>query len=191
MKVVAFNGSARAGGNTSVLIETAFGPLREAGIECEQVALRGKKLHGCVACYKCYENRDNKCAGVADDMNGLIAKFDQADGIIIASPTYFADVYTEIKALIDRAGMVGRANPELTRRKVGAAIVAVRRGGAIHTFDTINHFFFISEMVVPGSTYWNVGIGREKGEVEGDEEGVRTMRTLGENMAWLLGKLAG
>ena len=190
MKVVAFNGSARSGGNTELLVETVFEPLRAAGIECEQVGLRGKRLHGCMACYKCGEAKDRTCPGVHDDMNGLIAKMDEADGVIIASPTYFADVTTETKALIDRAGMVGMQNGAMYRRKVGAAVVAVRRGGAIHTFDTINHFFFIGQMIVPGSSYWNVGIGRAKGEVAEDAEGLRTMRVLGENMAWLLGKLA-
>jgi multimeric flavodoxin WrbA len=115
----------------------------------------------------------------------------EADGIILASPTYFADVSTEMKALIDRAGFVTKANGGMLKRKVGAAVVAVRRAGAIHAFDTINHFFFISEMIVPGSSYWNIGVGREKGEVESDAEGVKTMQVLGENMAWLLKKLRG
>ena len=109
----------------------------------------------------------------------------EADGIILASPTYFADVSTEMKALIDRAGFVAIANDHMFRRKVGASVVAVRRGGAIHAFDTMNHFFFISQMVVPGSSYWNVGIGLEPGNVNGDEEGLGTMKTLGENMAWV------
>jgi multimeric flavodoxin WrbA len=112
----------------------------------------------------------------------------EADGIILASPTYFADVTAEIKALIDRAGYVSRANPDILKRKIGAAIVAVRRTGAIHAFDTLNHFFLISQMIVPGSSYWNIGIGRAIGDVEQDEEGLETMRTLGRNMAWLLKK---
>jgi multimeric flavodoxin WrbA len=190
MKVVAFNGSARAEGNTAMLVETALEPLRAAGIECEVVDLRGKRLHGCIACYKCRDNKDRHCGGIDDDMNAMIEKMDEADAIVIASPTYFADVSSEVKALIDRAGMVGLQNGGMYRRKVGAAIVAVRRGGAIHVFDTINHFFMISQMIVPGSSYWNIAYGRDKGEVAGDEEGMRTMRILGENMAWLLGKLA-
>jgi multimeric flavodoxin WrbA len=190
MKVVAFNGSARAEGNTALLIEAALAPLREAGVECEVVNLRGTRLHGCIACYKCRETRDRKCSGVNDDMNALIARMDEADGVIIASPTYFADVTSEVKALIDRSGMVGMVNGGMYRRKVGAAIVAVRRGGAIHVFDTINHFFMIAQMIVPGSSYWNMGYGRDKGEVAEDEEGMRTMRVLGENMAWLLDKVA-
>jgi multimeric flavodoxin WrbA len=122
-------------------------------------------------------------------VNECIEKMQESDGIILASPTYFADVTAEMKALIDRAGLVSIANGRNLKRKVGAAVVAVRRGGSIHVFDSINHFFLINEMIVPGSVYWNLGIGREKGEVEGDEEGIRTMTMLGENMAWLLKKI--
>jgi len=114
-----------------------------------------------------------------------------ADGILLGSPTYVAGVSPEIKCLVDRACVVQRANGGLLRRKVGAAVIAVRRAGAIHAFDTLNHFFLISEMIVPGSSYWNIGYGREKGEVEKDTEGIETMRTLGRNMAWLLQKIGG
>ncbi len=113
----------------------------------------------------------------------------EADGIILGSPTYFTNVSTEMKALIDRAGLVAKANGGMFRRKVGAAVVAVRRAGSIHVFDSINHLFFISQMIVPGSSYWNMGIGLNKGDVEKDEEGIQTMKTLGQNMAWLLKKI--
>ena len=113
-----------------------------------------------------------------------------ADGIILASPTYFADVSTEMKALIDRAGLVAKANRDMFRRKVGASVVAVRRAGAIHAFDTMNHFFFISQMIVPGSSYWNIGIGgHDPEDAYSDKEGLMTMQTLGTNMAWLLKKI--
>jgi multimeric flavodoxin WrbA len=95
-----------------------------------------------------------------------------------------------MKAFIDRCGFVAKANGDMFRRKVGAAVVAVRRAGAIHGFDSMNHLFTISQMIIPGSSYWNVGVGLEPGDVEKDEEGMRTMRVLGENMAWLLRKLA-
>ena len=126
-----------------------------------------------------------------DVANECIGKMIESDGIILGSPTYFADITTELKALIDRAGLVSMANGGLYKRKVGAAIVAMRRGGGVHVFDSINHFFFINQMIVPGSSYWNLGIGREKGEVEKDEEGIRTTKVLGENMAWLLKKIHG
>jgi len=113
----------------------------------------------------------------------------EADGILLASPTYFADVTAEMKAFIDRCGMIGKANGDLFQRKVGAAIISVRRGGAIHAFDTINHFFLISQMIIPGSSYWNMGLGGNPGDVESDEEGLATMELLGHNMAWLLKKI--
>ena len=191
MKVVAFSGSARKNGNTAILVRQVFVELEKAGIETELVQLAGERLRGCIACYQCWQTKDGTCAVKDDCINDCIDKMKGADGIILASPTYFADVTTEIKALVDRAGMTARANGDLLRRKVGAAVIAVRRGGAIHAFDSLNHFFLISQMIVPGSSYWNIGIGREAGEVAQDDEGMRTMQVLGENMAWLLQKTAG
>ena len=138
---------------------------------------------------KCFENKDQRCSVKDDITNDCIGKMLDADGSILGSPTYFANVSTEMKALIDRAGMVSRANGDMLARKVGAAVVAVRRAGAIHVFNSINHFFFIGQMIVPGSSYWNLGMGRQKGEVEKDEEGIQTMKDLGRNMSWLLKKL--
>jgi multimeric flavodoxin WrbA len=191
MRVVAFSGSARRDGNTSLLVRQVFTELEKAGVETELVQLAGERIHGCIACYQCFARKDRRCAVTDDIANNCVAKMDTADGIIIASPTYFADITPETKALIDRCGMVARANGDMFRRKVGAAVIAVRRAGAIHAFDSINHFFFIGQMIVPGSSYWNIGVGREIGEVEKDEEGLRTMRVLGENMTWLLQKLQG
>lgn len=188
MKVVAFNGSARKDGNTAALIQHAFAAIEAEGIETEMIQLAGMRIHGCTACYKCVENKDSRCV-VDDDVNGCIAKMVEADGIILGSPTYFSDVTAEMKALIDRAGFVCRASGGLLRRKVGAGVVAVRRGGAMHAFDTLNHFFLISEMIVPGSTYWNIAFGANKGDVESDAEGLETVQTLGRNIAWVLKKL--
>jgi len=189
MKVMAFNGSARKDGNTAILIRTVFSELEKEGIETELLQLAGKKIQGCIACYKCFKNKDRRCSVKKDIVNECIEKMTEADGIILGSPTYFADVTSEMKALIDRAGLVSRANGDMFRRKVGAAVVARRRGGAIHAFDSINHFFFIGQMIVPGSIYWNMGIGRDIGEVEKDEEGLQTMQVLGQNMGWLLKKI--
>ena len=186
MKVVAFNGSARRNGNTAILVRRVLEELEKEGIETELVQLAGERIRGCTACRGCVANQDGRCTIDDDVVNECIRKMVEADGIILASPTYFADVSAEMKALIDRAGFVARANGGLFRRKVGAAVVAVRRAGAIHAFDSINHFFFISEMVVPGSSYWNLGFGHASGEVESDQEGIETMRVLGSNMAWLL-----
>jgi multimeric flavodoxin WrbA len=189
MKVVGFSGSARKGGNTATLIREVFKELEKEGIETELVELSGKKIKGCIACYKCFENKDQRCAVKDDVINDCIEKMVDADGIIIGSPTYFANLSTETKALIDRVGMVSRANGDMLARKLGAAVVAVRRCGSIHVFNSINHFFFIGQMIVPGSSYWNIGVGRNKGEVTEDEEGMKTMSKLGENMAWLLKKI--
>ncbi len=191
MKVVAFNGSARKDGNTAILIRRVLAELEKEGIETELVQLSGKKIHGCLACRACVARKDRRCAQKNDFGNECIEKMTAADGIVLGSPTYVADVSPEIKALIDRACMVARANEGLMRRKVGAAVIAVRRAGAIHAFDALNHFFLITEMIIPGSSYWNIGIGRQIGDVERDEEGLQTMDTLGRNMAWVLKKLHG
>ncbi len=186
MKVIAFNGSPRKDGNTSILIGYVLEELKKAGISTELINLAGKKLHGCIACYRCASNQDRRCAVKDDDLNGCIDKILEADGIILGSPTYFTDVSTEIKALIDRVGLVSKVNGDMLKRKVGAAVIAVRRAGSLHTFATINNFFLINQMIVPGSNYWNMGMGRDKGEVEKDQEGIMTMKVLGQNMAWLL-----
>lgn len=189
MKVVAINGSARKDGNTAAMIRKVFFELEAEGIETELLQMAGKKISGCAACNKCGENLDRHCAVKKDILNEYLDKMAAADGIILGSPTYFADLSAGMKALIERAGMVSMRNGGLLQRKVGAAVVAVRRGGAIHTFDSINHFFLISQMIIPGSSYWNIGIGRDIGQVETDAEGMLTMSNLGKNMAWLLKKI--
>ena len=189
MKVIGINGSPRKEGNTSIMIKKTLSVLETEGIKTSFIQLGGENIHGCTACYQCGRNKNKKCAIGNDCFNEIFARMLDADGIIIGSPTYFADVTTEVKALIDRAGFVARANDNLLQHKVGAAAVAVRRGGGIHAFDTINHLFLISRMFVTGSSYWNLGLGRKPGDVENDEEGMTTMRHLGESMALLLKKL--
>ena len=191
MKVVAFNGSPHKEGNTCILINHVLETLSKEGIETEIVQVGGKNIRGCIACYKCIENKNRQCAVDNDILNECLGKMVEADGILLGSPTYFTDVTAEMKALIDRSGMVAIANGGMLRRKVGAAVVAVRRAGSTHAFDTMNHLFTYHQMIVPGSSYWNMGIGMMPGEVEKDEEGVGIMKTLGQNMAWLLKKLNG
>ena len=191
MKVIGFNGSARKDGNTAILINYVFGELEKEGIETELYQLSGKKIRGCTACRKCRENLDKQCAVKDDVLNDCFEKMLESDGIILGSPTYFADLTTEMKALIDRAGTVSKANGELFKRKVGAGVVAARRGGSIHVFDSLNHFFLVTQMIIPGSRYWNISFGLDKGDVEKDEEGILIMKALGENMAWLLKKIHG
>ncbi len=189
MKVVAFNGSPRKEGNTSLLLKHILTELEDEGIETEIIQIGNNPISGCTACMKCFEKKDEQCVIKSDIVNDCIKKMKEADGIIIASPTYFADINAETKALIERAGFVAKANDELFKRKVGAAVVAARRGGAIHAFDSINHLFTISQMIIPGSSYWNIGLGFLPVDVEADMEGIQTMQTLGQNMAWLLKKL--
>lgn len=189
MKVIAFNGSPRKKGNTNMLINVVFSELQKEGIETETIWIGGGKIQGCISCRKCIENMDKRCSVKKDKLNDYIEKMVAADGIILGSPTYFGSVSAEMKMLIDRAGMVSKANGYLLRRKVGAAVIAARRGGASDTFNTINHFFFLNQMIVPGSIYWNFAFGLNEGEVEKDEEGIMTMKVLGANMAWCLKKL--
>lgn len=191
MKVIGINGSPRKGGNTEILIRKAFEPLEAAGIETEYVQIGGRPVRGCTACGKCSEMQNRACVITNDPVNEIIHKMGEADGMILGSPTYFADVTAELKALIDRAGFVAIANGRMFKHKVGAAVVAVRRGGATHAFDTINHFFQINQMFLVGSTYWNMAYGLNIGEVRHDEEGMANMTDLGESMAFLLGKLSG
>ena len=189
MKVIAVNGSARAEGNTRQLIAMVGDELKKEGIDIEVVHIGNRSLRGCTACMQCWERKNEKCAIDTDVINALIEKIKTADALILGSPTYFADVSAELKAFIDRAGMVARANGDLFKRKPGAAVAAVRRAGALCVFDTINHFFLISQMIVVGSSYWNLGFGRAAGEVGRDDEGRRTMQDLGLNLAWLLKRL--
>ena len=189
MKIIGINGSPRKGGNTEIAIRTVFAELEKEGFETELIQLGGKQVHGCMACGKCREKKDGRCQIKNDLLNEIIAKMVEADGIILGSPVYFADITSEMKALIDVAGYVTRGNGHLLRRKVGAAVIIERRGGALHAFETLNNFFLINQMIVPGSSYWNFAFGGAPGEVLKDEEGIRTMKTLGENMAWLMKKL--
>ena len=188
MKVIAFNGSPKKEGNTFYLINKVLETLQHEGVETQIVHIGGKNIRGCQACYQCKKNKDSECAMKDDIINDCIKMMSEADGIIIGSPTYFADLTSDTKAFIDRTGFVARANGNLFKRKLGAAVVSQRRAGAIHTFDSINHLFTISEMIVVGSNYWNLGFGAGPGDVVNDNEGMENMKNLGENMAWLLKK---
>jgi multimeric flavodoxin WrbA len=175
MKVLAINGSARKNGNTAILLNTALDELKKEGIKTELLQMAGKPIQGCPA--------------DKDFLNEWLAKMREADGILLGSPTYFSDVTSGMRAFIERCGLVSRANDYMLKRKVGAAVVAVRRAGGIPAFSSMNLFLSYMQMVMPGSSYWHVGIGRDIGDVKKDEEGIQTMKTLGENMAWLLKRL--
>ena len=185
MYAVAINGSPRKGGNTELLLKEVLSELQDSGWETELVKVGGTAIRGCIACNKCFENQDNECSVKTDGFNDIFSLMHKADAVILGSPTYFAAISADLKALVERAGYVAMANEFAFSAKIGAAVVAVRRGGSIHAFDAINHMFQISRMIIPGSTYWNLGIGRNKGEVLEDEEGLANMRQLGKAIDWL------
>ncbi len=185
MKAVTINGSPRKGGNTEILLRKVLEPLSSAGWDTEFIQLGGKKIKGCTACYRCFDTKDSRCSVKTDVFNDCLEKMLAADAIILGSPTYFTDVTAEMKALLDRTGLVSVANDGLLRGKIGASVVAVRRGGGTHAFDTMNHMFLMCGAIIPGSTYWNLGYGLEKGDVSRDEEGLRNMEDLGGTIAWL------
>lgn len=185
MKAVAINGSPRKGGNTETLLREVLKHLDAAEWQTTFLQVGGAKIKGCIACFKCFENKDMRCAVKNDVLNDFLAEMLTADAIILGSPTYFTDVTSELKALIDRAGLVSIANGTAFAGKIGAAVVAVRRGGGTHVYDTINHMFLMSGMIVPGSSYWNLGFGLNPGEVNHDGEGMNNIRHLGKAIDWL------
>ncbi|QLH74286.1 MAG: flavodoxin family protein [Methanomassiliicoccales archaeon] len=189
MKVLAFNGSPRKNGNTRRALEIVLEEISKEGIETELIDIADGPLAPCRACGACGRNKDGRCIIDDDPLNGWLEKMYAADGFLIGSPTYFGNMSAHTKAFIDRTGYVSRANGNKFARKVGAAVAVNRRAGALVTFQDINNLFLISQMVVPGSSYWNVITALDPGDIEKDEEGVKTMRTLGKNFAWLVKKL--
>jgi multimeric flavodoxin WrbA len=188
MRVLGINGSPHRNGNTSVMLGWVLEELETEGVETEVFDLAGKPLAGCIDCRRCFKNKDRKCGVTSDALNDVIDRILVADGVVIGSPTYFCNVSASVKALIERVGFVNIANDEMLKRKVGAAVVVARRGGAIDTFTAVNHLFLHAQMIVPGSSYWNMGYGGRDQEVRSDAEAERTMRTLGQNIAWVLRK---
>jgi len=185
MKALAINGSPRKGGNTELLLRKVLQTIELAGHETDYIQVGGTRIRGCTACGACGRIQNRRCVIDEDVFNLVFEKICAADAILIGSPSYFGNLTPEAKAVIDRAGYVGLANGGLLRRKIGAAVAAERRGGAIHVMDSINHLFLMSEMIVPGSTYWNFGMGKAPGEVLEDKEGLSNMQNLGEQIAWL------
>jgi multimeric flavodoxin WrbA len=188
MKVVAFNGSPRKDGNTNTLINQVLKELDREGIETEVVQLADREIRGCIACFKCFENLDGRCAVKKDAANECIGKMTEAQGIILGSPVYFQDVTAEMKALIDRAGFVGLANGRMYRDKVGAAVAAFRRSGGMNTIESMNHLFLSNDIIIAGRVS---GMAKDKGDMEKDDEGMQTATSLGQRMAWMLKRLHG
>ncbi len=189
MNVIAINGSPRKDGNTSVLIKTVFEELEAQGIETKEINVGSKLIRGCIACMKCWENQDGHCAQTKDPLNDWLDEMREADGIILGSPVYHAGLSGQLKVFIDRTAMVAIANQDMFQRKAGAAVAAVRRAGAVATTSFLNTYFTSAQMILVGSSYWNVGFGMDKKEVLKDGEGLQTMQNLGKNMAWLLNSI--
>ncbi|KAL7722394.1 NADPH-dependent FMN reductase-like domain-containing protein [Entamoeba marina] len=185
IKVLMVNGSARPHGNTSVMLNWVKEGLEKEGIECEIYQIGGKTFKACTACNQCLKT--GKCVLEDPVIDELNEKMLEADGIILGSPTYYADVTMEMKGMMDRCGRANHGGK--LKRKVGAAVVMARRGGAIHTFDTLNHWFTIQQMYIVGSSYWNDGYNPNQNiqdQVKEDEEAQRTMTNLADNMAHIL-----
>jgi len=186
MKVVAFNGSPRKNGNTACSLNTVIHELEKAGIETELIHVGHKKINGCISCYTCVKNQNERCAFEDDPVNDWIQKMKAADGILLGSPVYFSGVSGTMKSFLDRAFFVISVNNSLLRHKVGASVVACRRSGGLPTMNSLNHYILYSEMIMPCSNYWNVAHGMTPGQMEQDGEGKQIMEVLGQNMAWLL-----
>jgi multimeric flavodoxin WrbA len=186
MKVVAFNGSPNKEGNTWHALQMVTAELEKEGIETEIVHVGNKAIRGCAACYQCIKHKNERCVLPGDEVNEWIQKMKQADGIILGSPVHYAAIGGTMKSFLDRAFFVAGVNDGMLRHKIGAAVVAVRRSGGVPAFEQLNNFLNYSEMLMPGSNYWNVIHGRTPGEVTQDLEGVQIMRVLGKNMAWLM-----
>lgn len=184
-KVVGIVGSPRPISNTRYLVSEALETLKKEGIEVELITLSDKRIAPCEACNACAELFNCR---IEDDFQEIYKKMVAADGIIVGSPVYFGSAAPQVMALLDRAGYIG-IKTRAFERKVGAAIAVARRSGANFTFAQLNYFFFINGMIVPGSTYWNVGYGLNPESVKDDEEAIRTVQNLAKNMAWLIKKL--
>ena len=188
MKILGINGSSRKDGNTALLMREVFKGLEDAGMETSLIQLADHTIEPCRACFSCAKT--GSCVFGQDDFNELFDLMTKADGILLGSPVYSADVSARMKAFLERAAVVADMRPGLLRHKAGAAVAAVRRGGALAAVDAMNHFFLNHEMCVVGSTYWNMAYGQMPGDVLSDAEGLDNMRNLGRNMAFLLQRLA-
>ncbi len=189
MKVVAINGSPRKGGNTEIMLNAVLEPIKAAGVETKIIQVGGQNIHGCRGCWACQKLLNRKCAFNDDIVNDILEDLFSADAIIWGTPSYYSNMTPELKALIDRAGIVASANGKLFRHKVGAAVIAERRGGGSFIQASIHEMMLMSEMIIPGSTYWNFGFGRDKGEISADAEAMANMKNLGENILMLIQKL--
>lgn len=189
MKVLGINGSARKDGNTAMIMKKVFEELNKEGIETEMVQFSGQSIEPCKACWACGGQKN--CVHEKDVFRDIFEKMKVADGILLGSPVYSANISANMQAFLERAAVVTDTNQDaaLFRHKLGASVAAVRRGGALQAVDAMNHFFLNHEMFVVGSVYWNMVYGQMPGDVLGDQEGMDNMKNLGRNMAYLLKRL--
>ncbi len=185
MKVIAINGSPRKGGNCAQLLEAMGEVFTSQEIEFETIQIGNKSIRGCMACYKCVEMLNETCI-YKDEVNKIIPLLKEADGIVLASPVYFAGISGTMKSFLDRLFLVSSVNGNPFRHKVGGSIVSIRRSGATATLDSLNHYLMFSEMWVASGNYWAAGHGRNPGEVQEDLEGLQATRLLAKNMAWMI-----
>jgi multimeric flavodoxin WrbA len=190
MNAIAICGSPRPEGNTEILLRHCLRKLEASGIETEFIPLHDKTIKGCIACNECRKTKDGTCSVKDDDMNAVFDKMKAADIIVVGSPVYFGSAVAGLMALLERAGYVSRANGHLFSRKIGGPVVVARRAGQNFTYAQLIYWYMINDMVVPGSTYWNVAFGKKPGEVEKDEEGLKTVERFAENLAWLAERVA-
>ncbi len=189
MKALAICGSPRANGNTEMLLRRCLDRLEASGIETRLVLLREKTIEGCNACRACGQRKDGTCAIGTDDFAEVFGYMCEADIIVVGSPVYFGSATPEMMALLDRAGYVGRANGNVFSRKIGGPVAVARRAGHNFTYAQLMYWFMIMDMVVPGSSYWNVGLALEAGSIENDQEALATIDRFADNLAWLGGRL--
>lgn len=190
MRALAICGSPRKGGNTETLLRRCLDTVARGGIEVDLQLLADQEVKPCTACGKCGIEKDGTCAGVADDaFAALFARMLAADIIVVGTPVYFGSATPNLMALLDRAGYVARANGNLLSRKIGGPIAVARRAGQNFTLAQLHFWYLINDMVVPGSSYWTMSIGRQPGEVENDREGLASIDRFAENLVWLAGKL--
>ena len=186
MKVLLISGSPKPNGNTAQLLQECVKVIQEAGVEAEIVSLAGKKIEACIACLKC--SKTGEC-GLDDGLNEIIGKIKQAEGLIVGTPVYFGTARGDVMCALQRIGYVSRNNGNFLTGKVGGPIAVARRGGQTLTLQEMLMFFLINDMIVPGSTYWNMVFGRMPGEGLNDEEGLATIRHFAANVANLVKKL--
>ena len=186
MKIVAINGSPRKKGNTAFALDLLCREFRNAGFDAEIIHVGNKQIHGCIACNKCIENKNEQCIIHTDEVNEWLRILKDADAILLGSPVYFAGIAGSMKCFLDRAFYVASANGGWFDGKVGASVVSLRRGGASAAFDGLNHYLLMSNMIVPASSYWNMVHGFQPGKAVSDGEGLQILENLAQNIIWIL-----